>query len=477
MPDSPGAPPQRGRRAFLILTGLSVVVAGLVVALVALQNREPPPLDVDELGGPPKPKIYRFEIDSVVKVELRGPAREPFTIELIDDVWTSSYQRDVPIDRNRAYDLQATFGSLFAERIIESNPTNLALYGLDPPQVVGIATRSDGTTVELRLGNRTPSGTWYVMKPGDTSVYSVWVNHGNNLHYTIADVRKDELPVATTDLIEYVYIRKPDGEVLEIGAFDEADPRFYGALTRLLVLQPYAGWYDIDTHAFESFRQQLGGLRIERVVSDERSDAAEYGLAPARAEVRIRDAQGTERHILLGAAREGEVFFQVAGRDPIYAGRSSAVSFLAQDPFELISKLLLLVNVGLVSEVRVSHPGGEHTFVVTHAGSGDDATQSFQLDQLALDEAVGRWVYRQFIGMTADSPPEAARLAAARQAPVEVSIAYELREPPHRLALLLRPYDSQFYLSEQEGRGQFLVDRAKVEDMLAALRDPAGARP
>ena len=467
----------RGRRTALILGGFAVAVAGLIVVLVSLQNREPPPIHDDEPMRPPKPEIYRFEIDSVVKVELDGPAREPFSIQFENDVWTSSAGPGIAIAPNRAYDLQATFGSLYAERIIEGEGADLSVYGLDPPQVTGVATLADGSTVELRLGNRAPSGNWYIMKPGDPRVYAVWINHGNNLYYTIDDLRQDPLPVPAVDGIEYVYLRKPDGETIEIDTFDETDVRFYGALTRLLVLQPYQGWRDLDIDPFERFRGGLSALQIQRAVTDDQGEAADYGLAPARAELRVRDNQGVERHIFLGAARDGEVFFQVAGRDTIYAGRSSEVGFLTQEPFELISKLLLVVNVGLVDEVRVTHAEEEHSFTITHTGSGDDQSESFALDGSSLDDGLARRVYRHIIGLTVDSEPAAERLAASQRAPVEVAVTYRLREAPHSLELRFRPYDAQFFLGEQEGRGQFLIDRGKVAGMLAVLRDPATARP
>ena len=467
---------RRGRRSALILGGFALVVAGLIVVLVLLQNREPPPIDVDELMGPPKPEIYRLDIDGVVRVELDGPAREPFVLELKNDVWTSS-AGDIPIDPNRAYDLQATFGSLYAERVIEEDPADLSVFGLDPPQVVGVATLADGSTVELRLGNRSPSGNWYIMKPDDPRVYAVWINHGKNLYYTIDDLRQDELPVPAVDTIEYVFLRKPDGETIEIDGFDGTDPRFFGALTRLHLRQPYDGWRDLDLDEFVIFRGGLSALSIQRAVSDDPRDAAEYGLDPPRAELRVRDSQGVERHIYLGAARDDEVFFQVVGRDTIYAGRSNQVGFLSQEPFPLMGKLLLMANVGLVDDVRIRHPGGESVFAVTHTTSGNDETESFALDGAELDTEIARRVYRYFIGLTADAEPDPDRLAAAQRAPTEVTITYQLREAPHTLELRFRPYDAQFYLSEQDGRGHFLVDRAKVTDMLAVLRDPATARP
>lgn len=464
------------RRAALILGGFALAVAGLIVTLVLLQNREPPPIDVDELMGPPKPEIYRLDIDGVVRVELDGPAREPFVLELKDDVWTSSAGA-IAIDPNRAYDLQATFGSLYAERIIAEEGTDLSLYGLNPPQVIGVATFADGSTVELRLGDRAPSGNWYIMKPDDPRVYAVWVNHGRNLYYTIDDLRQDDLPAPSVENIEYVYLRKPNGEVIEIGTFDETDPRFFGALTRLSLLQPYPGWRDLDIDPFESFRGGLSQLKIQRAVSEEPQDAAEYGLDPPRAELRVRDSQGTERHIFLGAARDSEVFFQVAGRNTIYAGRSNQVGFLTQAPFQLMSKLLLVANVSLVDEVKITHPDGEHLFAVTHTPESDGETEAFALDGVSLDDTVARRVYRYFIGITADSEPDADRRAAAQRAPVEVTISYRLQEAPGTLELRFRPYDAQFYLSEQNGRGQFLVDRAKVTAMLSVLRTPTAAHP
>jgi hypothetical protein len=263
--------------------------------------------------------------------------------------------------------------------------------------------------------------------------------------------------------------------VLEVVPITVGDPKYWDLLGTRAVVQPYSGPRGVNPDALQALMPQLGGVSIDRVVSDDPTAAAVYGLAPAQAELRIIDTEGAERHLHFGDTQDDEVFFQVAGRPTIYATQSSRVAFLQQNPFAIIDRLLLLVLVTSVESVGVRHPGGQHQLSIAHPAEGSDAETQFVFDGVALEEKTGRALYRNLIGVTADSPPDPVRAAAALRRPAEIFISFSMNRFPDRAELRLIPYDTQFYISSRDGQGSFLVDRAKVASLLAVLADPATA--
>ena len=135
-------------------------------------------------------EILKFDKDTIVKVVLESEDGT-LTLEKVDDEWTVDHSRPVKLRKVAVDDILYSFASLYAERIVEENPEDLSVYGLDKPAVTATAYLEDGSAKVLYLGNKTPAGnTYYLMAEGDPKVYTVWMNHGEHFHYKLSDIRK-----------------------------------------------------------------------------------------------------------------------------------------------------------------------------------------------------------------------------------------------------------------------------------------------
>ena len=220
-----------------------------------------------------------------------------------------------------------------------------------------MATLDDGSSIEVHLGDRTPAGnTWYLGLPGQRIVYAVWTNHGNHYYYTVADMRGDELPAINGEALNYLRLQGPAIATLEIVETNPLDTRFADLLTRLAVIQPYAFPRAIDSEEFANVLAAVAAPRIDRIVSDDPEAAADYGLAPPRFEVLARDAAGAEVALRFGDERDGEIFFQVAGRATVYAMQRSRAGVLDLQPFALVDKFVLILNIEKVDAIEIVHP-------------------------------------------------------------------------------------------------------------------------
>jgi hypothetical protein len=477
--DLAGQPRARrgGRRRLIILAAIVVGLAALVVVLIVVQRRPPQVPEMDPT--PPKPQISRVDIDRIDAVSLTGPGREqPFRMRRVESGWEiAGAGSEIPIKESRIKDILYSFGSLYAERVIEEDAADLAQYGLDPPAVVAVATLDDQSTVEVYLGDRTPAGnTWYLGVPGKRTVYSVWVNHGTHYYYTVDDLRGDELPTINAEAISYLRLRGPEVPTIEIVETNPVDVRFANLLTRLAVVQPYAIPRAIDSEKFTEAQSLVVKPRIDRIVSDDPSAAADYGLVPPRFELLAHDAQGAVFELLIGNQTADEVFFQVPGRATVYAMDRSRAGILELRPFELVDKFVLILNIELVDAIEIEHPGGSNRLTIERTGSGDDLVEAFAVDGAAIEDKPFRELYQLIIGLLADAELPAADQAAMLAADPEVRITYLMNSPPDsQMSAALVPYDRQFFAAIRDRTAEFMVSRAQVARLLDGLASHTGS--
>lgn len=466
-----------GPRRLIVLAAFVVGVVALVVVLIVVQRRPPPIPEADPT--PPKPQISRVDIERIVAVSLTGPGREqPFSMRRTESGWeVAGASSAIPIKESRIKDILYSFGSLYAERVIEEEAADLAQYGLDPPAVVAVATLDDDSTIEVYLGDRTPAGnTWYLGLPGKRIVYSVWTNHGNHYYYTVADLRGDELPTINSEALSYLRLRGPEVPTIEVVETNPVDVRFANLLTRLAVVQPYAIPRAIDSEKFAEVQSLVVQPRIDRIVSDDPAAAAEYGLAPPRMELLARDAEGAVFELLIGDETDDEVFFQVPGRATVYATKRSRAKILDLRPFELVDKFVLILNIELVDAIEIEHPGGLNRLTIERTGSGDDLVESFAIDGAMIEDKPFRQLYQLIIGLLADAELPAADQEAMLAAAPEVRITYLMNAPPDsRKSASLVPYDRQFFAAVRDDTAEFMVSRAQVARLLDGLAAHTGS--
>jgi hypothetical protein len=80
---------------------------------------------------------------------------------------------------------------------IVDKPSNLAVYGLDKPELELLFKDSDGVKTHLYFGSKAPDGTTYFMQEGSTKIYTVGT--------TAVDVYKNVEPFSITDKFAMIF--------------------------------------------------------------------------------------------------------------------------------------------------------------------------------------------------------------------------------------------------------------------------------
>lgn len=174
------------RTIIALIAVLALLVAVYVYVEVAGVN-EPETVATDRI------RILELSVENIANMVLVSEDAT-LNIERVGDSWEVDYPYPINLDSRRIDDIAFSFQGLMAETVLDENIEDLSVFGLDEPTVEATVTLMDGTRHTVYLGNRTPLGnTFYLMKSGDTRVFTVWGSHGNHFSYTINDLRDTAL--------------------------------------------------------------------------------------------------------------------------------------------------------------------------------------------------------------------------------------------------------------------------------------------
>jgi hypothetical protein len=461
------------RRLVLIaLTGALVVVVGLAVWFTLK-----PPGKAGQAAASDeadKVEISKAELNDIKEMDVDSP-RGKLRLFKVGDNWKADTSYPVTLDKSSVEDLEYSFARLYSEKVIEKDPKDLKIYGLDPPVAIARAYLKDGSTIELHLGNQTPAGnTYYLQKKGDPTVYAVWMNHGEHFQWVVNDLRDKKLAAIDPQKLKAVKIVRKGQPTIDIVSKDEQDDSevvFSMGLYRMI--QPYSRPYATDTQAMSDWLQKMPTFAIDKFVEDNVKDWARYGLASPSAELFMQDDKNT-LHLYFGdRTRDGkDVYFRVAGQDSAYAMSADRLDFLDIKPFKLVDKFAFIVNIDNVDKVRVQGPGLDMTLSMTRATKKVKNDEGKETDEVVttyfaqgkeVKEDPFKKVYQSLIGLFIEGENKAPKHLAP-----EVTMTYTLNKGRQRVHTIeYTPHDVDFYEVYVDGKTEFLMSRQQIANMLA----------
>ena len=338
------------KRTYIIV--ISIVVIGILIGVyIYLSNRPPeePPEIVTRMR---QIEIDRYESEEIEKIVLESDERT-LTLYREEDEWKADYPFPVDLNENAMDDVLIAFTRLYADKVIEENPEDLEPYGLKDPVQTATAFLKDGSEKQYFLGNETPTGnTYYLMKSGETKIYTVWMNIGQHFSTVLANIREKKLPALNYDIIEYFkLVREPLPTIEVIRDRELSKGR---SLSLSILMQPYALRRGLDYEEYTKVITQVGAIEIENFVTDNPSDLSEYGLDKPKYEVEIRDDQKVGFHLFFGnEANEKETYFKFADIPSILTVRTDKLGFMSVEPFTLIDKFAFILFLDIVEKVIV----------------------------------------------------------------------------------------------------------------------------
>src|SRR5258706_14102487 len=115
------------------------------------------------------PKVFNLKEDEVKKIDIKRKEGETTSVLFNDKgKWVLTSPVSLPAESTQVASITSTAANLTADRVVDTNVTDLAAYGLAPPVMQLDITTKDGKTQKLLFGENTPVGSnVYVNLEGD----------------------------------------------------------------------------------------------------------------------------------------------------------------------------------------------------------------------------------------------------------------------------------------------------------------------
>ena len=490
------------KRSLIILVAVLAVLAGVYAYLSNRPQKDDTPEDAE-----PSIEISKLDLDKIAEVTLNNSKEKELTFEKeiitveeteepkdkedsdkekadetsepkTETVWKNTTYIPVKLDQSKVEDLTRTFSALTAEDLVEENPKDLSIYGLDKPAATGTAILDDGTKVVLYLGNKTAEGnTYYLMKDGDPKVYTVWSNHGERLSSSLSDFRDKSLPQIDTTAMTYLYLAGEGREEMEIKQTDDqSETQAQYGLGLFQLVKPYKQPRGIDSSKLDPKLEGVAKLTIKDFVDDQPTDLGKYGLDQPKLHFILKDGTNTLDLLFGDSPDEESIYFKTADSDAVYTMEKSLTDFLDIKPMDIADKFALLVNIEDVDKVVLEGRGESHTLSMERhtekaekEGEKDKVVTTYFLDGKEKEEDPFKDFYQSLIGIVVDTQKN-----QTAQGQPDLKLTYYLNKGSQReLSVEFIPYDRDFYSVVRDGdmESEFLVYRNRLDWVFGDLQD------
>ena len=173
------------------------------------------------------PYLYRISNKDMITVDIKTKQKE-LSIEKRDDrdgLWFFKTLINTPLNLNRWGGFTFLLQGPITDRFIDDSETNRSKFGLDDPSLFLNIGLSDGSNIELELGDKTPDGAYhYALVNGRSSIMTVDVSWGEVIQKLanippLPDWYFSLDPITVTEVVFYI-----NGEILKAYGFVKSNP-------------------------------------------------------------------------------------------------------------------------------------------------------------------------------------------------------------------------------------------------------------
>ncbi|MDR0562532.1 MAG: DUF4340 domain-containing protein [Spirochaetaceae bacterium] len=400
--------------------------------------------------------LASLDFNALTALSLPGAG---LTLKREGERWEPHPALPGPLNQSEVNAIARSLSVLQAERVIEENPQDLSVYGLDAPAGRILLTAGDGETAEFIGGSMNPSRTaYYVMKAGDPKVYLVSSYSGSGIFADVSRIRNKIVSssFAVADVSRFL-LESPELRI-DIRAKSGDDPLLAPFCTHIMDA-PYAARRGVSGERFEPLVQGFQNLRVLDFIDPHPADLEPYGLdKPLRAFIETPEET---LDLLLGKREEGRRYAQRNGEPEVFT-IYDIEPLLTVTPFSLLDKFALIVSIDRVDAVAVRGGGSALTGEIRRQG---EETSYFFNGKQVEEKSFKSW-YQKAIGVLADAElPNRPQYGGV----AEIAIEYRLNNPPETVAAVrFIPYNRDFYALESEGVAEFLVSRSQIRGVYEA---------
>lgn len=369
---------------------LVVVLAALGAYIYFVDSKRPADAPVAE-GESPKEKLFKVETDKINEIRLTAQG-ESTLLQKDKDGWKLVEPVKADADPPEAIGLATNITSVESVRLVDENPTDLAQFGLDKPAIT-VEFKGEGNVGgSLSLGNKNPTqGEMYAMKGGEKKVFLISTFQESNFNRKSFDLREKKILKFDRD--------KADALTLVKGT---ASMELSRSGSEWKVTKPVPSRSDYS--AVEGFLTRLSSANMSKLVEENATDLAKYGLDKPAMTVTI--GAGSAKTVLdIGKTDGDQIYARDASRPMVFTVDTTLKDDLNKDFDTYRKKELFEFRPFYVARLRavLDAPGGPKTYEfekVAPVKPSDPETwkvtrvggASFTADQTAMDDLLNKLI-------------------------------------------------------------------------------------
>jgi hypothetical protein len=370
----------RGLTSTLLLV---VVLAGLGAYIYFVDSKRP----AASADGSSETKEKVFSVESEKINELRVTAQGETSL-LRKDAGGWKMIEPVPVDADppEAIGIASALTNLDIVRVVDDNATNLEQFGLAEPQISVAFKAEGGAAGTLKLGNKNATqGEIYALRNDEKRVFLVAAFQESSFNRKPFDLRDKKILKFDRDNADSLTLAK-GARTIEM--------RREGSDWKVTGQVPSRS----DFSAIEGFLTRLSSANMSKLLEENPSDLAKYGLDKPTMTVTV--GSGSARTVLeVGKTENGDVYAKDRSRPIVFTVDSTLATDLNKDlddyrkqevfefrPFYLDRMRAVLdapsgPKVYEFEKVRADKPSDADSWKVTRAGGA-----SHTADQAAMDD-------------------------------------------------------------------------------------------
>jgi hypothetical protein len=244
---------------------------------------------------------------------------------------------------------------LRAFKVIEEEPADLSLYGLDKPSVITI-NLVNGNNIVLDIGNKTATGeNYYVKRKDESRVCTVSKAYIDRLLFKLYDVKSKVLYAVTAADVTDITMYK--GGTMEYSGFKTVEQwRMTKPMDSL-----------VDSTLFQPVIEDIVAIEVKNYVTPKYENLEMYGLDAPRYEF-IMKALGIEYHIQIGKKLDNEdaYYGKFADSTEIFTVDAADLQFLDKPIEQVLEINVYLVAFEDIKKIELNIDNVNYVFDIVH---------------------------------------------------------------------------------------------------------------
>ncbi len=387
-------------KTLLIALLVLALLVGLFFAVKLLMPPEEAPSSSE--AGSTSVKLISLSSEELASVQVTR-AGGGYILRTKNDEASVDGLEGLPLDADRTKSVISQATSMTAKEMVDENPSNLGLYGLDKPSYSLTVTKIDGSsfTLEFGLESSASYGT-YVKLSDSKEVYVVYTSDLTSFAYSTEDfVSKKIIPElsanADFERISFSGTNYPEPLVIEKYDFDGDHDATYSYFSYAITspsLKP------VDTESIFAYVDKILETSANTVLTGNYSEEelAQYGLDEPDARIEVTFSEEFEENTVFTflLSFQDDTVYAICNDVPIIYTLSEA-DWMSLQYKDTVHGLFLLPSIYDVSRATVQTGGKSYVFEV----SGEES-ENITYNGAAIDKTAFSKFYQLLIGASND---------------------------------------------------------------------------